>query len=178
MVFTAISCNILPCRVNRQRQLIATPIKQNNAVIIPLYDARELLIENVKRLMGDHPDKGSAAKLGAACIWPAGKKKGQKVGERTIRYLLDTRTDMIPPRPSPSLDLIVAIANAFNTPAWQLLVDDKQLRTWMVGKLFSAGDAATDARVERYLPLPPSTEKADGSSSARPKKKPPRGKHP
>jgi hypothetical protein len=129
-------------------------------VILPNYNARDLLAANVRRLMDEHPDKSSPSKLARRCFWPAGAKQGKRVSERQIRYVLDTRTDSVPPVPSPTLDLVIAIGNAFDVPAWQLLVDDRQLRTWMVGKLFSASEAVSDAQVERHLPLPPAEREA------------------
>lgn len=144
-------------------QLIARTIKQNNAMIVPEYDPKLLLADNLKRLMDEHPDKSSPAKLSKVSKWPAGPKRGQNISPRVIAYLLDTRPEAKPY--SPTLDLIVGIADAFKVPAWQLLVDDKQLRTWMVGKLFSAEEAVADSAVERHYPLPPSSGQVTGTAS-------------
>lgn len=119
------------------------------------YSERHLLAENIKRLMTERPELSSPAKLAKECRWPAGKKKGRKVSERQIRYALDTRVDALPPVPSPTLDLIVAIANAFSVPTWQLLADDRLIKLWSLGKLFTMSEAVTDAKVEQHLPLPP-----------------------
>lgn len=123
-------------------------------MIVPDYSARDLLAANLERLMAEHPDKATPSKLSKRCFWPAGDKKGEPVAPRTIRYVLDRRAGAAA-APSPSLDLIVALAEAFGLPAWQLLVDDRQLRTWMVGKLFTSGEAVTDAKVEAHIPRPP-----------------------
>jgi hypothetical protein len=124
-------------------------------MIVPEYSARDVLAANVQRLMDEHGDLGSPGKLAKRCFWPGGNKKGKRVSERQIRYVLDTRAGAALPSPSPSLDLIVAIGNAFKVPAWQLLVDDKQLRVWMVGKLFTSSEGISDKAVEQHLPLPP-----------------------
>jgi hypothetical protein len=116
------------------------------------------LAENIKRLMFEQPALGSPAKLAKECRWPAGKKKGQKISERNIRYALDTRLDAVPPVPSPTLDLIIAIANAFNVPTWQMLADDRMIRLWNLGKLFATSEAVMDAEVERHLPFPPTSK--------------------
>lgn len=134
-------------------------------MILPEYDARDLLAANVARLMLEHPDRGSARKLAAKSFWPATagpKRRGKALSERYVRYVLNPVPDAAH---SPSLDIITAIATAFGVQAWQLIVDDKQLRTWMVGKLFSSSDAATDAKVEAHYPLPP------GEKSVPPKKR-------
>lgn len=119
------------------------------------YSARTLLADNIEALMAAHPDRDTPKKLAKFARWPAGKKKGELVGERTIRYALDTRQDTVPPVPSPSLDLIVAIANAFGVPSWQLLADQRLLRLWNLGKLFTMTEGVSDAEVEKHLPLPP-----------------------
>lgn len=129
-------------------------------MILPKYDARDVLAANLERLMADNPELGTRKQLAAKCFWPEGNRKaGKNVSERIIGYVLDRRVVADPY--SPSLDLITAFALAFNVPAWQLLVDDKQLRTWMVGKLFSTEDAVSDQHVEKHLPLPP-REKSEG----------------
>lgn len=154
IVSTAPNLQDIAAQVKRYRQDSARPYVQNNAVIVLEYDARSHLAANVARLMQAHPDKESPAKLAKQTYWPAGRKKGKRVSERQIRYLLDTRDDA----PSPGLDVIVAIANAFEVPAWQLLADDKMIRLWEIGRLFSMPEAVSDATVEKHLPLPP-TEK-------------------
>lgn len=124
-------------------------------MILPAYDARQLLAENVAALMGKHVELSTSKKLAAAAKWPpsAGpKRRGKQLSERYIRYVLNPSADE---QHSPSLDVIVAIASAFDVEAWQLLVDDKAIRQWMVGKLFTSSEAVTDAKVEAHLPLPP-----------------------
>ncbi len=120
-------------------------------MILPNYTARELLAEQVKKLMEARPTLSSPRLLAKAAHWPAGKKKGKPVSERQIRYLLDTSDDA----PSPTLDLIVAVAKAFDVAPWQLLVDDKQLRIWAVGKLFSESEVVGDEEVAKFLPPAP-----------------------
>jgi nitrous oxide reductase len=124
-------------------------------MLMPEYDAREQLAANVSDLMRASDDKKSAKALAAKCRWPetAGpKRRGKKLSERYIRYVLNPAPDAAH---SPSLDVITAIANAFGTPAWRLLVDDKTLRVWMVGKLFTTSEGVSDQEVEKHLPLPP-----------------------
>jgi hypothetical protein len=164
IVFTRPLCNILPSRVKPQLQLFAGRLKQNNAVIVPEYSARDLLAANLQRLMAEHPDKDSPDKLSKACFWPAGRKKGENVAPRTIRYALDARVDADPPVPSPSLDLIIAIANAFEVPAWQLVADQRILRLSELGKLFTMSESVSDQQVERHLPLPPEPSKRKRAS--------------
>lgn len=96
------------------------------------YDARALLAANLQRLMEKHPDKDSAEKMSKVCAWTAGTKKGKKIAPRTIGYVLDTRNIE---RPSPGLDLITSLADAFKVRAWQLLVDERELHDWAVRKL-------------------------------------------
>lgn len=118
-----------------ERQHIARAERQH--IDVQTNSTRLVLAAAVAHLMKLHPDRDTPAKLSRRCFWPAGKKKGKRVSERQLRYVLDTRADAVPPIPSPSLDLIVAIANAFDVPAWQLLVDDKQAREWVVDRLFA-----------------------------------------
>lgn len=120
------------------------------------YSARKLVADNVRDLMNAHKEAfGSVPKLAKAAKWPAGPKRGRSVSERQIRYLLDTRADAIPPTPSPTLDLIIAVANAFEVHAWQLLADTRALRIWEIGKLFDGREAVSDTKVEGHYPLPP-----------------------
>lgn len=122
-------------------------------MLLPDYSPRDLLAANLRRLMDDerYVDKSSPKKLAKVSFWPSGSKAGKPLSERQVRYMLDTSPDS----PSPSLDAIVAVGNAFKIPAWQLLVDDRAMRKWMVGKLFTAEDGVPDAEVEKHLPLPP-----------------------
>lgn len=121
--------------------------------MVPLqndYNARAVLAENVKRLMREHPEFTSPAKLSRRCFWPYGNKAGKRVSERRIRYVLS-------PRPadnfSPTLDLVEAIGAAFNVPAWRLLVDDTHLRGWAAERLFPVPGPATGAPRPAPSPL-------------------------
>lgn len=105
--------------------------------------------------MSEHEDKSTPSRLAKIARWPAGRKAGELVSERQIRYALDTREDVDPPTPSPTLDFIVAMANAFEVPAWQLLADDRLIKLWNLGKLFTMSEAISDKDVERHLPFPP-----------------------
>lgn len=120
------------------------------------YSARDLLAANVRELMHDRPDLDTPKKLAAKCRWPdsAGpRRRGKQLSERYIRYVLSPTADE---QHSPSIDVVTAIATAFGTHAWRLLVDDKTMRLWALGKLFSNDEAVTDQHVEKHLPLPPS----------------------
>lgn len=128
-------------------------------MIVPTYNARDLLAANVAELMRQHPDLGTSKKLAARARWPASagpKRRGKPLSERYIRYVLNPSADE---QHSPSLDVIVAISTAFGIDAWRLLVDEKAIRQWMVGKLFTPDEAASDAKVEQHLPLPPGAER-------------------
>lgn len=114
-------------------------------VTLPDYTPRQLLAANVRRLMESTPGITSAEKLAPRCKWPSGHKKaGKKIAPRTIRYVLDARQDS----PSPSVDLICAIALALGRQPWDLLADDEQTRKYLLGVLMS-GRAASDSSVER-----------------------------
>jgi hypothetical protein len=128
-------------------------------VILPEYSARDLLAANVRELMRNRPDLDTSRKLAARCRWPdsAGPlRRGKPLSERYIRYVLNPTADE---QHSPSIDVVTAIATALGTQAWRLLVDDKTLRQYMMGKLFSMEDAVPDKQVEKHLPLPPREEK-------------------
>lgn len=115
---------------------------------------RELLAANLARLMDETPEKGTPRLLSKVARWPEGSSKaGDPVSPRIIRYVLDTR-DEAPPY-SPTLDLVVALAEAFKVPPWQLLADDRLLKLWNLGKLFTISEAVTDKEVEKHLPFPP-----------------------
>lgn len=123
---------------------------------------RELLAANVAELMREHADLNTAKKLAARARWPdsAGpKRRGQPLSERYVRYVLNPTADA---QHSPSLDVITAIADAFRTEPWRLLVNEKALRLWALGKLFSNDEAVTDQHVERHLPLPPRAGRTAG----------------
>ena len=156
-MLTAQYCNILPDRVKEKIGSILPPLGLQNVAVGTDYTARRLLADNIERLMAlpENSEKNSPAKLARVARWPAGKKKGEPVSERQIRYALDTREDVLPPVPSPTLDFIVAIANAFGVPSWQMLSDDRLLKLWSLGKLFTISESVSDADVEKHLPLPP-----------------------
>lgn len=140
-------------------------------MILPQLEPREQLAAKVKSLMEASADKGTPRLLSKVCYWPPGSKKaGRKVSERNICYVLDTSEFS----PSPTLDVIVAIANAFSVPAWQLLVDEKQVRLWMVGRLLSTTEVR-DSHVERHLPPTPQREKVKSIAQLRRKNAPRRG---
>jgi hypothetical protein len=87
--------------------------------------------------MEAHPDRDSAAKLSKHCFWPIGSggtKAGKNVAARTISYVL---TPQAPKASSTSLDLVTALANAFDLPPWRLLADDQDLRMWAVEQIGS-----------------------------------------
>lgn len=154
-MFVPASCNILPHAVKYNRQHFAFARGQHEGVKIPAYSAREVLATNVAALMSEHDDLNSAKKLAARCRWPATagpKRRGKALSERYIRYVLNPTADS---QHSPSLDVIQAIAEALDTQAWRLLVDEKAFRQWMVGKLFTTSEAVSDIKVEQHLPLPP-----------------------
>lgn len=132
------------------------------------YSARKLLAENLARLMADHPDKSTPAKLAKVARWPSGKKRGREISERQIRYALDIRTDAVPAIPSPTLDLVIRIANAFDVPAWKLLAPRRVHRVWELGKLFTYTESVSDGEVEKHLPLPP----RETSQASKKKRKP------
>lgn len=109
------------------------------------YTPRQLLAANVRRLMEATPDMRTAERLAPRCLWPSGHKKaGKKIAPRTIRYVLDARQDS----PSPSVDLICAIAFALGRQPWELLADDEQTKKYLLGVLMSSSRAA-DSSVER-----------------------------
>lgn len=127
--------------------------------------ARELLAANVDELMRAHPDLDTPRKLALRAKWPpsAGpKRRGKPLSERYIRYVLNPTVDA---QHSPSLDVITAIAEAFKTEPWRLLVNEKTLRLWALGKLFSNDQAVTDQHVEKHLPLPPGSGAATRKSA-------------
>lgn len=88
----------------------------------------------------------SPEKLAAKCRWPTGHKKaGKLIAARTVRYVLDSRQDA----PSPSVDLIFAIAHALGRQPWELLADDEQTRHYLLGMLMASRTPASNEKVER-----------------------------
>lgn len=115
------------------------------------YTPRQLLAANVRKLMDEKPALDSAEKLAKHCKWPDGHKKaGKKIAPRTIRYLLDDRQDA----PSPTVDLVFAIAKALERQPWELLADDEQTRKYLLGMLLHSAPA-DDERVGMHLPKSP-----------------------
>lgn len=71
------------------------------------------------------------AQLAKRCYYQSGKKKGQKVSPRGVGYALDGRPDGI----QPSIDVIEALAVALDCNAWELLVDDDEVRRQAVERI-------------------------------------------
>lgn len=85
-----------------------------------------ILAQQVARRTEEKPPQ-----LAKRCYYQSGKKKGQKVSPRGIAYALDGRPDGI----QPSLDMIEALAMALGCSAWELLVDDDEMRRLAVEKI-------------------------------------------
>lgn len=130
------------------------------------YSARDLLAANLARHMEETPALDSPEKLSPRCFWPAGTKKGKPVAPRTIRYVLETESKTDKPTPSPSLDLIVALAAAFKVQPWEMLVDDEEARRWVLARLLT-GKTAVDARVAQSFSVPENAETPKKRAGAR-----------
>jgi len=87
-----------------------------------MLDAREIFAANLKSLMASNSKFSTPKKLAAHCYWLRSKKEGEKVSPRQILYALDTRDDVDPPLPSPTVDFVDAVAATFGLEAWLLLV--------------------------------------------------------
>jgi hypothetical protein len=70
--------------------------------------------------------------------WTHGKRKGLPISSRTLKYVFDTREDS----PSPSLDIIVAIAAALDCEPWELLVDAEETRRHILDQVMRGHDFA------------------------------------
>jgi hypothetical protein len=117
------------------------------AVTASAYLFRAVLARNLTRLMEEHTDRSSPAKLSQHSIWPIGSTKaGKKVSERQIRYVLEPHG---PLAPSATLDLVTALANAFKVPPWRLLADDEQIREWAMDRLGPPRMSRTPGRAAR-----------------------------
>lgn len=71
---------------------------------------RDALRDNLKRLLGPNSPKSVRA------YYLDGLKKGKPVAPRAVQYMLERDG------PSPSLDLIQAVAHYLGLQAWQMLV--------------------------------------------------------
>lgn len=78
------------------------------------YSVREVLANNVRRLMDSEPEMGlkSQEKIAKRANKPGGKR----VAQTAVGYLLRPTS-----RISPKLDTITAVAEAFGMEPWQLL---------------------------------------------------------
>jgi len=78
------------------------------------YSVREVLANNVRRLMDSEPEDGlkSQEKIAKRANKPGGKR----VAQTAVGYLLRPTS-----RVSPKLDTITAVAEAFGKEPWQLL---------------------------------------------------------
>lgn len=121
------------------------------------FHSRVRLVTNLERLMAANPDVDSIPKLSKRCFWPSdSSKRGEPVSVRTIRNVLNLRQE---DQPSPSLDLIVALAAVFNVEPWELLADERQLRSWVVDKAFRP-PVVLHEDGHRYMPPPAPASKA------------------
>lgn len=104
-------------------------------------DYRRTLRENLRLLIERRGDTSKS--LARRAHYTAGTKKGERVSERTVRYVLDPN----PEAPSPSLDALAAIAKAYDLPVWGLLLPDVDPSSPAVVDL----DAQIDARAGELL---------------------------
>lgn len=110
-------------------------ILQAHFSTLAMMSLRSLLRRNLEDRMARDPDVDSPARLARRCRWPRGRKKGQPIAPRTIGYIFEESEDS----PSPSLDVVEAIATALSIKPWELIMDLQTEREDMIGKIF-AGD--------------------------------------
>lgn len=108
---------------------------------LAMVSLRSLLRRNIESRMRVSPDVDSPARLARRCRWPRGRKKGQVIGARTIGYIFEDREDS----PSPSVDLVEAIATALGVKPWELMIDIQMERDDMLGKIFASTAPKTAA---------------------------------
>ena len=85
-----------------------------------------ILAERVGRITEERP-----AQLAKRCYYQSGTKKGRKVSPRGLGYALDGRPDGI----QPSIDVIEALAVALGCNAWELLVDEDEVRQQAIERM-------------------------------------------
>jgi hypothetical protein len=89
------------------------PADERQNIAMPL-DYRAALRKNLKALLEAH----KLTRLTLRATYLAGPKKGRLVSPRAIGYMLSAD----PAAPSPSLDVLAAVATAFDLQPWHLLV--------------------------------------------------------
>lgn len=99
---------------------------------------KTVLRENLTRLMRVNPDVDSRAKLARRCHWPRGGKKGAKIAPRTIGYIFEDGDDS----PSPTLDVLEAVATAIGVRPWELLIGAGNDKEEALKRLFGNVDQA------------------------------------
>jgi hypothetical protein len=104
---------------------------------------KKTLVRNIRTRM-IAKDFSSPEALAKHCYWLSGKKKGKKISERQIRYVLEEGPD----KPVPSADVIAAIAVALGCDVWELYFDEDSMRERLVNRLFPK----TTAKVETITP--------------------------
>lgn len=105
-------------------------------------NAKDILAANLRALMDATPALDTPAKLAAAAKWPRGAKAGEHVSPRMILYAL-TPGRMVP---SPTLDLVEAVATALGVQPWELITDPGEARRQLLDRLLR-GPTAPDARL-------------------------------
>lgn len=100
---------------------------------------KKVLIRNIVARM---TAKGfsSPEALAKKCYWQSGKKRGERVSARHVRYLLTDKLDA----PNVAGDVVAAIAVALECDIWELYFDETSMREKLVNRLFPKSQAKAE----------------------------------
>lgn len=109
------------------------------------YNSKTVLRQNVERLLQAHATIKTPPQLAKHCFWLRGKKRGKAIAPRTIAYIFEVDDDS----PSPTLDVVEAVAKALNVDIWELLTDTAIAKRSFVERILNA-PAVSDERLNGW----------------------------
>jgi DNA-binding XRE family transcriptional regulator len=114
----------------RSRLPVKTPAPASDADNESMSKMRDVVADNIVRLMDAHPEMGTQNALARA----------SKVPQRTIGRIVNKEV-------TPSIDVLFELAKAFDLQAWQLLVPDLDPKSAPVLRIATAAEEALYQRI-------------------------------
>lgn len=108
------TATVMQNSAGRKRQHLAA----DGRYVVGVYDYRRVLSDNLAALLQERGQTAGTIKA----YYLSGPRKGKRISERMIRYILALPQAGSTPPPSPALDVLAGIAQALGVPVHLLLL--------------------------------------------------------